>query len=433
MLPGPDVGQELTPAPPPTGGRTWLEAGFPALRHRNFRLFVVGQGTSLIGFWMQSVAQGWLVYRLSGSAFAVGLVAFSGYVPILCCAPAAGVLVDRVSRHRLLIATQTILMLLALAVATLIAARQISVQLLMVFAAGVGLVSAFDVPARQTFIVQMVGPEDLPSAIALNSSIFNAARVIGPAVAGSLLGAVGEAACYFCNAASYVAVLVALLRMRLPAAAHAPRHTAPLASGLRSGVRYVWGEPPLRNLLLLLGIVGGFGLQYQVLMPVFARKVFVTDARGYGLLLAAAGVGSLASALRLASRRYSREEHRRNLLIGLTAFGIGVLGLAASRQLAAALVCQALAGFGMIRYTATTNTLLQLLVDDRYRGRMMGLHTVMFIGTAPAGSLLLGALAERMGAPTAALVSGAVTLAAAVWLGLRLRRLRVPAAARATT
>ena len=432
MLAGPDAGQLAGPPPAAPGGRTWLEAGFPALRHRNFRLFVVGQGTSLIGFWMQSVAQGWLVYRLSGSAFAVGLVAFCGYLPILCCAPAAGVLVDRVSRHRLLIATQTILMLLALGVAALIATHRITVHLLMVFAAGVGLTSAFDVPARQAFIVQMVGSEDLPSAIALNSSIFNAARVIGPAVAGSLLGAVGEAACYFSNAASYVAVLVALLCMRLPAAAHAPRHTAPLASGLRSGLRYVWGEPALRNLLLLLGIIGGFGLQYQVLMPVFARRVFATDARGYGLLLAAAGVGSLASALRLASRRYSRAEHRRYLLIGLTAFGLGVLGLAASRQLGVALVCQALAGFGMIRYTATTNTLLQLLVDDRFRGRMMGLHTVMFIGTAPAGSLLLGALAERAGAPTAALVSGTVTLGAALWLGRRLRRLRAPTTVEAT-
>src|SRR5262249_14435581 len=199
----------------------------------------------LTGSWWGGVAGGCLFFPLPGWACGVGLGASWGSLPILCCAPAAGVLVDRVSRHRLLIATQTILMLLALGVAALIAAHRITVHLLMVFAAGVGLASAFDVPARQAFIVQMVGPEDLASAIALNSSIFNAARVIGPALAGSLLGAVGEAACYFSNAASYVAVLVALLCMRLPAAAHAPRHTARLASGLHSGLRYVWGEPAL--------------------------------------------------------------------------------------------------------------------------------------------------------------------------------------------
>src|SRR5262249_39856309 len=281
------------------GGRPWLEAGFPALRHRNFRLFVVGQGTSLIGFWMQSVAQGWLVYRLSGSAFAVGLVAFCGSLPILCCAPAGGVLVDRVSRHRLLIATQTILMLLALGVAALIATHRITVHLLMVFAAGVGLTSAFDVPARQAFIVQMVGAEDLPSAIALNSSIFNAARVIGPALAGSLLGAVGEAACYFSNAASYVAVLVALMRMRLPSAAPhgSAGERAALGAALRLGTgRAAEPAPAARHRRRLRAPVPGpdAGLRAP---GVRHRRARLRPAAGGG----GRGIARLRAAARLAS------------------------------------------------------------------------------------------------------------------------------------
>jgi predicted MFS family arabinose efflux permease len=268
----------------------------------------------------------------------------------------------------------------------------------------------------------MVGGEDLPGAIAMNASIFNAARMVGPAIAGGIVGAVGEAPCFMLNAASYLAVLCALARMRLPPARPVPAEHA-RAGGFLSGWRYVRAEPTLRNLLLLLGVIGGLGLQYNVLMPVFARQVFAAGATGYGLLLAAGGVGAVSSALHLASRYHSRAEQRTNLLFGLAAFAVGVLGLAMSRRLGVALVLQALAGFGMIRYTATTNTLLQLLVDDRYRGRIMGFHTVMFLGTAPVGSLVLGALAERFGAPAAALVSGNVALLAAGWLAIRLRRL----------
>ncbi len=412
----------------PHGGpcykRTMLPADFPALRHRTFRLFVVGQGVSLIGFWMQSVAQGWLVYRLSGSALALGVVAFAGYLPILCLAPLAGVIADRLRRHRVLLVTQTLLMLIALTLAVLVATGAVTVGMVMVAAFATGLVSALDVPTRQSFFVEMVGPADLPSAIALNSSIFNGARVIGPAIAGSLVYAAGEAPCFFLNAASYVAVLFVLVRMRLPVLRPATRvHSEP--TDFRSGLRYVWGTPSLRNLLLLLGIVSSLGLQYNVLMPVFAQRVFGAGARGYGLLLTAGGVGALCSALRLASGRPSRAQHRRNLLLGLGTFAGAVLGLGLCRRLEAALVLQGLAGYGMIRYTATTNTLLQVLVDDRYRGRVMGFHTVMFLGTVPAGSLLLGALAQRFGAPTAALVAGSVSLAAAAWLALRLRRLAV--------
>jgi predicted MFS family arabinose efflux permease len=265
----------------------------------------------------------------------------------------------------------------------------------------------------------MVGPEDLPGAIALNASIFNGARMVGPAVAGLLVAAVGEGPCFLLNAASYVAVLIALGRMRLERPAAAP--TSAPTTGFLAGVRYVQSQPVLRTLLLLLGVVGSLGFPWGILLPVFAGEVFGVGPRGYGMLLAAAGIGAVLSGLRLASRRYSRLEHRRNLLIGLTSLGCGVVGLALSRSVLVAMAAQALAGFGMIRYAATTNTLLQLVVEDRYRGRVMGLYTVMFLGTAPLGSLLLGAVAERFGAPAAALLSGSVSLAAGAWLALRLR------------
>jgi MFS family permease len=392
---------------------------FPVLRHRNFRLYVVGQGLSLVGFWMQSVAQSWLVYRLSGSAFVLGVVAFASYAPVLCVAPIAGVAADRVRRHGLVVVTQVLLTLIALILGIIVATDHATVPIMIVGAAATGVVSAFDIPARQSFLVEMVGPEDLPGAIALNASIFNAARMVGPAVAGLLVAEVGEGPCFLLNAASYLALLFALWRMRLDQPAAAPA-SAP-TTGFLDGLRYVRNQRVLRTLLLLLGVVGSLGFPWGILLPVFAGKVFEVGPRGYGLLLAAAGIGAVLSGLRLASRRYSRLEQRRNLLIGLVSLGAGVVGLALSRSFAVALGVQALAGFGMVRYAATTNTLLQLVVEDRYRGRVMGLYTVMFLGTAPLGSLLLGAIAERFGAPTAALASGTISLAAAGWLAVRLR------------
>ena len=416
----------------PTGGeglggsepRSRLTRGLPALRHRNFRLFVIGQGISLIGFWMQTVAQGWLVInRLHGTPLDLGMVAFAGYLPILCLAPVAGVIADRVPRRRVLVVTQSILMLLALVLTILVARDAATVPLVVCLAAGVGIVSALDVPTRQSFLIEMAGAQDLPNAIALNSSIFNGARVVGPAIAGSLVAAVGEAPCFFLNGVSYLAVLIALLRMRLPKATRTATTVRPVHGDFLSGLRYVWRTPVLRNLLLLLGVVCGVGVRYDMLMPLFAKTVFGAGPETYGLLLTAGGIGSIVAALQLATRRYTRLQHRRNLLLGLGTFALAVLGLAASRRLELALCCQVLAGYGMVRYLATTNTLLQLVVDERYRGRVMGLHTVMFLGTQPVGSLLLAGLAERFGAPGAAMVSGLVSFAAAGWLGFRLRRL----------
>jgi MFS family permease len=401
--------------------RSRLFAGVPALRHRNFRLFVVGQGISLIGYWMQSVAQGWLVYRLNGRPVDLGKVAFAGYLPILFLAPLAGVVADRLPRRPVLLVTQSLLMLLAFGLGVVVARHAATVPIVIGFAAAGGLVGALDIPTRQSFLVEMSSPEDLPNAIAVNSSIFNGARVIGPAIAGSLVSVAGEAACFLLNSASYLAVLAALLRMRLPRATRA-RHTQPLGAGFVSGLRYVWGVPALRSLLMLLGIVCALGAQYVVLMPVFAKTVFGAGAEGYGLLLTAAGIGSVSSSVHLATRHYSRAQHRRQLLLGLGMFAVAVIGVAASPRFEVALLCQIFAGWGLIRYLATTNTLLQLIVDEPYRGRMMGLHAVMFLGTQPFGGLALGALAQGFGARRAALVSGGASLAAALWLAVRLRR-----------
>jgi MFS family permease len=395
-----------------------LATRFPALRHGDFQRYVLGQSVSLVGFWMQTVAQAWLVYRLSGSELALGVVAFIGYSPVLCLAPVAGVVADRVDKWRLIMATQSAAMALALVLGTLAALGAVTVPLVAVLACGLGIVGAFDLPTRQAFLVEMVGAEDLPGAIALNASIFNTARVIGPAIAGTLVATLGEAPCFFLNGASYLAVLWALAGMRLDA--RRPRAVRHDPGALRAGLRYVRQQPVQAALLVALGLVSALGLQANVLMPSLAQRTFGRGPTGYGLLLTAYGIGAVGSALRLASRSYTRDEHRRILLAGLAVFGCGLLGVAASPRFPIALACQTLAGLGMIRFTATTNTLIQLLVADDYRGRVMGLHTVMFMGMAPLGSLLLGAIAQPLGARAALVVAAVAPLTALVFLARRL-------------
>ncbi|HWP65435.1 MAG TPA: MFS transporter [Candidatus Limnocylindria bacterium] len=392
---------------------------FPALHHRNFRRYVAGQSVSLIGFWMQGVAQAWLVYSVSGSEFWLGAVAFVQYLPMLCLSPVAGAMIDRVDKYRLILGTQTVAMLLAFVLGAASWSGYATVPVVAVLAALIGTVGAFDLPARQSFLVDMVGAEDLPSAIALNATIFNSARVVGPAAAGMLIGVVGETPCFFVNGVSYLAALWAFLGMRLP-----PRTSRTPPRGdrsLRSGLDYVRGQPATRSLLLALGLVSVFSLQANVLMPALAQRAFAADALGYGLLLTAYGGGAVLSALLLARRHRTTAEQHRQLVAGLVVFGIGLLGVAASRSFGMAIACQLIAGLGMVRFTATTNASVQLLVDDRYRGRVMGLHTVMFAGVAPIGSLLLGTLATPYGPRPALIVSGVVPLVVAWWLRATLR------------
>jgi MFS family permease len=391
---------------------------FPALQHRNFRRYVIGQAISLSGFWMHSVAQAWLVYRLSGSELALGGVAFAGTLPVLLFSPLAGVAADRFSRFRLIMATQLSAMLVAFGLGTLTALHLATVPLVVVFAFVQGTIGAFDLPIRQAFVTDMVGRDDLSSAVAMNATIFNGARVVGPAVAGLMVGRLGEAPCFFLNGVSYLALVWALLGMRLPARDGAA--VGGPGSGLRAGLAYVRRRPELAALLMALGVVSALAFQANVIMPALAHRTFGRDAQGYGLLLTAYGLGAVASAVHLASRRHTLRQHRWNILLGLAVLGGGLLGVAFSPTFRIALACQVVAGAGLIRFTATTNTVLQTLSDDAFRGRVMGLHTVMFLGTAPLGSLVLGALAEPFGPQWALIVSAAAPLGALLFLLPRL-------------
>ena len=389
---------------------------FRALRHRNFRLFWSGQLVSVIGTWMQSVAQGWLMHRLTDSAWMLGVLAFTQFAPVTVLSLWAGVVADRLDRRRLILITQSLCALQAVALAAVVSLGLVKPWMVLVLAFVFGCVNAFDLPARQSFLVEMVGREDLPNAIALNSAAFNTARVLGPTIAGLTLAAVGEAACFWLNALSYLVVIVMLLRIRLPGRAA----VAASASSMMEGVRYVLRTPQLRNLLGLLGVMCSLGFQYSTLLPVYARTILHTGAEGYGLMTSAFGAGSLLSAI-LLTRSYDRWGYRRNLLLALGTATIGMAGFAWSRWMPLTLLMGCAAGFGLIFYVATTNVMIQLTVDDAYRGRVMSLYTLMFIGTSPIGAILAGGIAERWSAPIATSSCAVVLAGGALWIAWRLR------------
>jgi MFS family permease len=390
---------------------------FRALRHRNFRLFWSGQLVSVIGTWMQSVAQGWLMHRLTDSAWMLGVLAFTQFAPVTVLSLWAGVVADRVDRRRLILITQSLCAVQAVALAAVVSAGIVMPWMVLALAFVFGCVNAFDLPARQSFLVEMVGKEDLPNAIALNSAGFNTARVLGPAVAGLTLAAVGEAACFWINAVSYLVVIVMLLRIQ-----PAPRLIEAAAStgDWREGVRYVMRTPPIRNLLILLGAMSSLGFQYSTLLPVYARTILHSGAQGYGLMVSAFGLGSLLSAIML-TRRHDRWALRRNILLALGTAAAGMFGFAWSRWMPLTLLMGFACGFGLIFYVATTNVMLQLTVDDAYRGRVMSLYTLMFIGTSPIGAILAGAVAQRWGAPIATSGCAVVLAGGALWMVWRLR------------
>ena len=414
-----------TPAP-----RPGFTDGFRALRHRDFRLYFGGQFVSLIGTWMQSVAQGWLMHRLTSSPMMLGLLSFAQFIPVLPLALHAGVIVDRIPRRTLLLWTQSLQLLQAVLLALAVATDLVRPWMVLVFAFVYGIVNTFDLPARQSFVVDLTGKEDLPNGIALNSAAFNAARILGPAVAGVLVASVGEAGCFAFNALSFVAVIVSLLMMRpLPRIeSSAPR--ASVAETLREGLSYAWATPTIRQLLVLLSVCAGFGFQYNVLLPVYARDVLHAGAHEYGWLFSAFGAGSLIAALRMAVTR-ERWALRRHLVIGLVTGAVGLLGFAWFHTLPAMIGFAALAGFGLILYVASTNTLIQLTVEDRYRGRVMSLYTLFFVGTAPFGALLAGFIAQQAGAPVATTVCAVVLLGGALWVSMRLREIAAREAAAA--
>jgi MFS family permease len=393
-----------------------------AFRHRNYRLFFSGQFISLTGTWMQTVAQAWLVYRLTGSAILLGLVGFSGQFPVFLFVTFGGTVADRQSRHRILIITQTASMLLALCLAALTLTHHVQVWHVFALAALLGLVNAFDVPARQAFVVEMVGRGDLINAIALNSSMFNGARIVGPAVAGMLVATVGEGWCFFANGVSYIAVIAGLLLMKLKKRERVLLPSSALTS-VREGFDYVWRTGPVRSLLSLLGLVSLLGMPYVVLMPIFADQILHGGARGLGMLMGASGIGALIGALSLAARQGVRGLGR---VVAFAAAGFGasliLFSLSRSFWLSACLLLPV--GFFMIVQMASSNTLIQAMVPDNLRGRVMAVYGMMFMGMAPFGALLAGAFAHHLGAPITVTFGGSVCIVAAVGFGLRLPTFR---------
>lgn len=393
-----------------------------ALRHRNFQLFFGGQLISLTGTWMQSVAQSWLVYRLTGSAALLGLVGFCSQIPVLIFAPIGGALADRRDKRRILIGTQSAAMLLAFVLAALTLSGSVQMWHILAVAMAFGVINAFDIPTRQAFVVEMVGKEDLMNAIALNSSMVNGARIAGPAVAGVLVSTVGEGWCFFANGVSYLAVIAGLLMMRVNAQ-NAPPARGRARSEIVEGFRYVARTGPVRALLLLLGLVSLMGMPYAVLMPIIADRVLHGGARGLGILMGAAGAGALLGALSLAARGGLRGLGRW-VMFSSAGFGLSLTLFALSRSfwLSAALLVPV--GFSMMLQMAASNTLIQAMTPDNLRGRVMAVYSMMFMGLAPFGSLLAGALANRIGAPETIIVGGLCCIAGAAIFGYRLPALR---------
>jgi MFS family permease len=393
-----------------------------SLRHRNYQLFFGGQLISLIGTWMQSVAQSWLVYRLTGSSLLLGLVGFSSQIPVFLLAPIGGAAADRGSRHRIILATQTSAMLLAFGLAALTLAGRVSVEHIFVFSALLGVVNAFDIPARQSFVVEMVGKEDLINAIALNSSMFNGARVVGPAVAGILVSAIGEGFCFFANGVSFLAVIASLVAMRVTPRAPGQRRASALAD-IAEGFRFVANTPAIRALLLLLGLVSLAAMPYAVLMPIFADRILHGGPRGLGLLMGASGIGALLGALTLAARKQLKGLARW-VALACAGFGASLVLFALSRLFWLSALLLVPTGFAMMVQMAGSNTLVQTMVPDALRGRVMSVYSMMFMGMAPFGALLSGALANHIGAPATVGVGGGVCLVGAAVFGSRLPSLR---------
>jgi MFS family permease len=414
---------DLPEEKPTTNGSRWRE-GLRALRHRNYRLFFAGQLISLIGTWMDQVAESWLVYRLSGSALLLGTVAFSSQIPVFLLAPIGGALADRLDRRKILICTQSSMMLLTFVLAWLTLSHRVHIWQVVTLAALTGVVNAIDLPARQAFVVDMVSRADLVNAIALNSSMFNGARIIGPAAAGIVVAAIGEGWCFFANGVSFIAVIAGLALMKIDR----PRlaiEGSPLEN-IIEGFKFVAQSGPVRALMLLLGLVSFTAMPYAVLMPLFADKILHGGAQALGLLMGCSGVGALCGAITLAMRRTLK-----GLSVWVAAscagFGVALLLFSFSRVLWLSAALLVPAGFCMMIQMASSNTLIQSMVPDRLRGRVMSVYAMTFMGMAPLGALLAGSLAHKLGAPMTVGIGGMVAMVGAGLFGLKLPALR-PAA-----
>ncbi len=395
-----------------------------SLRHRNFRLFAAGQLVSMTGTWVQLVAQSWLIYRLTGRATMLGLVGFARHVPIFLLAPIGGAVADRFDRQRIIVLTQAISMVLAFALAALTLGGVVREWHIVALAAALGIVNAFDIPARQSFLVEMVGREDLINAIGLNSSLFNGARMTGPAVAGILVATIGEGWCFLINGVSFAAVIVALLAIRV--APFQPPERAPMLTRIRQGFAFAARERPVRALLVMLAVLSLTGMPYMVLMPVFADRVLSGGPAAYGVLMSAAGMGALTGAIALASRR---DVTGLGGWVARAAIGFGALlaVFSLSRWMWLSVLLLLPIGFTMMVQISSSNTLIQTMVPDALRGRVMAVYSMMFMGMSPAGALLAGWSADQIGAPRTLLIGGTICVAAAAIFRWSLPRLRADA------
>jgi MFS family permease len=425
LIPTAEEVQPTSSPAPSSPGPSQLPAAFRSLKHRNFQLFFSGQLISLVGTWMQSIAEAWLIYRLTGSSVLLGLLGFVSQIPIFLLSPIGGLAADRWPRQRVVISTQVASMTLGFTLAALTLSGRIRVWEIIVLATLLGVVNAFDVPARQSFLIEMVGREDLLNAIALNSTMFNGARVAGPAVAGLLVAQVGEGWCFFLNGVSYIAVIAGLLMMRLEKSLAAHDGSSPIEK-LREGLRFVRHARPIRTLLLLLGLVSFTALPFSVLMPIFADRILHGGASAYGNLMGAVGLGATFGAFTLAMRQQLRGL---GSIVAYSAIGLGVsLTLfGASRLYWFSMVALVLAGYAMMMQFTSANTLIQAMVPDQLRGRVMSLYSMMFIGMAPIGSLVAGKMAQHIGAPITVALGGLISLAGGVVFAVKWPAMRAPA------
>jgi MFS family permease len=394
-----------------------------ALRSRNYRLFFIGQSISLIGTWMTRLATSWLVYRLTDSALLLGIVGFAGQIPAFFLSPLAGVWLDRWNRHRTLVWTQIVAMVQSLALAALALTGIINIWWILGLSLLQGLVNAFDMPARQAFVVEMIDDRAaLSNAIALNSSIVNGSRLIGPAIAGLVIAAVGEGYCFLIDGISYIAVIASLLAMRIARreARVAEKH---VLHDLAEGWTYIVQFRPIRSILLVLALASLVGMPFTVLLPIMARDVLGGGPHTLGFLMGASGIGALASALSLALRK-SVVGLGRMIAISCGVFGAGLILFAVSRNLWVSMLLMVVVGFGMMQQMAGSNTIVQTVVADNKRGRVMSYYTLAILGMAPFGSLLAGTLAERFGAPATLAIGGALCLLASFWFARELPALR---------
>jgi MFS family permease len=390
-----------------------------ALQHRNFCIFFIGQFISRTGYWMQGMAQGWLVYRLSQSSFMLGLVAFAGQFPAVLLGLFAGVVADRFNRYRICLHTQTLFMIQALTLGALTLIGWVNVWEVFALAFVAGVLQTFEMPARQTFLQEIVGKDDLTSAIALNSALVNGARIIGPALAGLVVASAGEGMCFMINGICYLAIIGGFLAMRLPpqTALHAP--TVSTSMFIREGLRYAYHTPVIRLLLLLIGLLSLLSTPYTVLMPVFAKDILHGGASGLGMLMGAAGTGAVIGSIFLARQRDTNTLGR-TIAFALLRFGIGLILFSFSRNFWLSVLLLPIVGSGFMVPMSAANTLLQTLTPHHLRGRVMSLFLIMFMGTPPLGSLLAGWLALHVGAPLTVGLTGVACLGAALWFALRM-------------